>query len=407
MDYTGLEGFNPSQVTPERDAFGRFRVSAPETIFDSKLSTANYALFWNFLQVSGTCTSTYSKARASNTLAVNASTAGLGVWQTKQRFNYQPGKSQLVMMTGVMAGLKAGITYRIGIFDDDNGLFFEVNAGGLRVARRSKVTGAVVDTYVDDEDFIVSGTNGTGLRTLRVDYTKAQIFLIDFESLQVGTVRFGLAVDGQIVYLHAMNHANLIDSAYFSTPNLPLRYELVNDGTGAAATLECICSTVISEGGSQETGITRYLSTAVHVDANSTSAVYAVVGIRLKAANLDSVVKVAAFSMINIAASTNDFEWLLILNPTVAGAGGDAFTYADVTNSAVQAAYGKTANTVTGGTLLAGGFAQGNETTQALVNSLYYLGATIANVRDEIVLCVRPLSANEDIHGSITIKEIA
>lgn len=111
-------------VSAAKDAFGRARVSSPETLFDSKLSTANYALFWNFSQVSGTCTSTYSKARASNTLAVAENTAGRGVWQTKQRFNYQPGKSQLVMMTGVPPGVKTGITARIGIFDDDNGLFF-------------------------------------------------------------------------------------------------------------------------------------------------------------------------------------------------------------------------------------------------------------------------------------------
>jgi hypothetical protein len=111
--------------------------------------------------------------------------------------------------------------------------------------------------------------------------------------------------------------------------------------------------------------------------------------------------------MINIAAATQDFEWRLILNPTVAGVGGDAFTYADVTNSAVQVAYGKTANVVTDGTVLAGGFAQGNETTSAVINSLYYLGATIAGTVDTIVLCVRPLSANEDIHAALTIKEIA
>ena len=403
----GLQKFDPSQVTAERDAFGRLRVSAPETLFDSKLSTANYALFWNFSQVSGTCTGTYSKPRASYTLAVDADTAGRGVWQTKQRFNYQPGKSQLVMMTAVPGGVLPGITYRIGIFDDDNGLFFEINEDGLRVCRRSKVTEEVVDTYVDNEHFIVNTADGTHFTGLDMDLTASQIFLIDFESLQVGTVRFGVVVDGQILYLHEMNHANILNAAYFSTPNLPLRYELVNDGTGAAASFECICSTVISECGSQETGITRYVSTATHVDANSTSAVYAVVGVRLKTTALDSVVTIAGFSMINTAATTNDFEWRLILNPTVAGADGDAFTYADVDNSAVQVAYGKTANTVTEGTVIAGGFAQGNETTQALINSLYYLGATIAGVRDTMVLCVRPLSANEDIHGSLTLKEIA
>ena len=395
--------YDVTYVNPERDAFGRFRVSAPETLFDSKLSTANYALFWNFSQVSGTCTNTYSKDRASTTLAVAGTTAGRGVWQTKQRFNYQPGKSQLVLMTAVPPGMKTGITARMGIFDDNNGLFFEIGVNGLRVCRRTKVSGAVVDNYVNSSDFMLDELGGDSASTVDFDYTKSQIFVIDFESLQVGSVRFGIVVDGLVIYAHQMNHANILNSAYFSTPNLPLRYELVNDGTGAAASLEAICSTVISEGGSQETGITRYLSTTTHVDANSAGTVYACVGIRLKAANLDSVVKVAAVSLINVAATVQDFEWIVILNPTVAG----TFTYADVTNSAVQAAYGATANTVTGGTILGGGFAQGNETTASVINSLYYLGATIAGTPDEIVICVRPLSANEDIYCGLTIKEIA
>jgi hypothetical protein len=400
----GPDYYSDVRVTTERDAFGRFRVSAPETLFDSKLSTANHALFWNFSQVSGTCTNTYSKDRSSYTLAVANETAGRGVWQTKQRFNYQPGKSQLVMMTAVPSGMKAGITYRVGIFDDNNGLFFEIDgADGLRAVRRSRVSGEAVDTVVNFPQFNLDAMDGKSGSSVLFDYTKSQIFVIDFESLQVGSVRFGLVVDGVIIYLHQMNHANILDAAYFSTPNLPLRYELVNDGTGGAATLEAICSTVISEGGSQETGITRYVGTETHVDANSTAATYACVGVRLKAANLDSVVKIAATTLINIAASTQDFEWKLILNPTVAG----TFTYSDLTNSAVQVAYGATANTVTDGTVLAGGFAQGNETTAALINSLYYLGATIAGTPDSMVLCVRPLSANEDIHAGITIKEIA
>lgn len=403
----GMLRFRPEKINAERDAFGRFRVSAPETLFDAKLSTAAHTLFWNFAQISGTCTAEYRKARASYTLSVAASTAGRGIWQTKQRFNYQPGKSQLVMMTAVPSSMKAGITNRIGIFDDDNGLFFEITSAGLRLCRRSKVSGEIVNEYVEGSEFNIERLDGTSEYGLNFDYAKAQIFVIDFESLQVGSVRFGVAVDGQIVYCHQMNHANILDAAYFSTPNLPLRYELVNDGTGGVATLEAICSTVISEGGSQETGITRHLSTTTHVDANSTAAVYACVGIRLKAANLDCVVKIAAFSMINIAGSATDFEWRIILNPTIAGTAGDAFAYADVANSALQVAYGKTANTVTDGTVIAGGFVQGNETAAALVNSLYYLGATIAGTPDTMVLCVRPLSANQDIHASLTIKEIA
>jgi len=58
-----------------------------------------------------------------------------------------------------------------------------------------------------------------------------------------------MVVDGVPTYLHQFNHANHSAGVYMTTPNLPIRYEISNDGTGAAAEMECICSSVMSEGG--------------------------------------------------------------------------------------------------------------------------------------------------------------
>jgi hypothetical protein len=114
--------------------------------------------------------------------------------------------------------------------------------------------------------------------------------------------------------------------------------------------MEHICSTVISEGGAQNIGVIRYKSTeGTHVDANTANTVYAVVGLRLKTTHADEVVNVESLSMIN--AQADDFEWLLLFNPTVAG----TFTYSNETNSSCQTAIGATANTVTGGTPIDGG----------------------------------------------------
>jgi len=378
-------------------------VALPYTLFDSKLSTAAHPLFWDDAETSGSGTSsTFSQNKASYTLAVSDSIAGKRVRQTRQRFNYQPGKSQLVALTCVMGAKATGITRRVGYFDGNNGLFFEVADSTMKVVVRSNVSGTPTDTAITQKNFDFDTIDGKGPSGVKVDTSKALIFVIDFESLQVGTVRFGMYFDGVLVYSHAAHHANLISSAYFSTPNLPVRYEISNDGAGPAATLEVICSTVISEGGSEETGITRYLSTSgTHVDADAADTTYAVVGIRLKSTALDSVVKLAQIAM--FCETNDDFEWLVILNPTVAG----TFTYNDVSNSALQYATGATANTITGGTVLAGGWSASASAVSSLVNSLYYLGSTIDGTSDEIVLAVRPLATQADIQGSVTVKEIA
>jgi hypothetical protein len=179
----------------------------------------------------------------------------------------------------------------------------------------------------------------------------------------------------------------------------------VNDGTGPAASLEHICSTVVSEGGRNPIGVLRYGSTnGTHVDANVVNTVYAVVGIRLKAAFIGTRIELIGAGAL---AETNDnFEWILIWNPTVAG----AFTYASLaTDSAIEIARGALANTVTGGTPITGGWGSGS-TQRAIASELQnamVLGAAIDGTVDEIVLCARPLAVNLDIQGSLSWRETA
>lgn len=156
-----------TQDSPSVDAFGRWRVSNPETHFDSKLIFDNDPFFWDDVEFSGSGTSsTHSAATASVTLGVSNTTAGSRVRQTFMRFNYQPGKSQMVMMTGVLnkTGGGTGITRRIGLFDANNGLFFEDAAGAYKVVRRTAVTGSPVDNTVAQSSLRLqhrrSGGNG-------------------------------------------------------------------------------------------------------------------------------------------------------------------------------------------------------------------------------------------------------
>jgi len=133
-------------VNNPKDAFGRLRVSEPFTVFDGKQINDNLPLFWDDQEVSGSGTSsTYSMANARSRLAVSASTAGKRVRQTFMRFNYQPGKSQLVFMTGGLGAANGGITEDIGIGDDDNGLFFRHEDGTFKVTTKTSTSGSAVD----------------------------------------------------------------------------------------------------------------------------------------------------------------------------------------------------------------------------------------------------------------------
>lgn len=412
-----LSGINASPIAVmgyqgwQHDAFGRLRVSNPVTLFDSKQIFDNQPLFWDDQEVSGSgTTSVHSATQAKSTIGVAATTAGVRTRQTFMRFNYQPGKSQLVFMTFLLdaSGGGSNITRRVGLFDDDNGIFLEDAAGTYRLAlRRIGVT-----SYENQTAWNIDKMDGTGPSGVTIDFTKVQILVIDFEWLGVGRVRWGFVIDGNIYYVHGYGPANTDTSVYIATPNLPLRYEITNIGSGAASTMDAICSTVISEGGSNDLGVLRYKSTeGTDVATSVENTIYAVLGLKLKAGYVGATINIINTAL-QIHTASSELEWMLLLNPTVAG----AFTYANETNSAIMTATGATANTVTGGVSISGGFiesggvsAGSNGSISAGIENALRLGAAIDGTVDELVLCVRPIagSSTVDVEGSITWRELS
>lgn len=388
--------------TSSIDAFNRLRVSEPFTIFDSKQLHDKQTLFWDE-SVGGSATSSHSNAYCN--MAVTASASDFVIRQTKQRFNYQPGKSQLILST-FYAPTDTGVTQRIGVFDGTganyltplNGIYFENDAGTLsfNVAKN----GTVTETFTQ-ANWNVDIFDGSGVSGIDLDMEACQILIIDFEALMVGRIRCGFVVNGIIHYCLYINHANdnNFTTPYFDTPNLSLRYDIVSDGS-STGNLYHICSTVMSEGGLQQTGIIRGVDMGVtHLDADSAGTSYAAIGIRLKSTYYDITAIPERFSIISL---TNDnFRWRLVLNPTVAG----TFTYNDLADSSIQYATGATANTVTGGTVIDSGYGQSQSVTDRQFLTALHLGSTISGVQDTIVLTITPYTSNADYLASLTVRE--
>lgn len=397
------------QDGPSVDAFGRLRTSNPFTLFDAKQAFDNLPNLWDDQEVSGSGTSSnHSVDLAASTLAVSATTAGNRTRQTFMRFNYQPGKSQFILITFLLdkTGGGTGITRELGYGDDDNGIFLVDNEGTYQVVIRSSTSGSAVDTAIDQEDWNIDPMDGTGPSGVTIDFSKVQIFEIDMEWLGVGRVRVGFNIDGQSFYVHQFLHANIISTVYMSSPNLPLRYKIANDGTGVASSMDAICASVVSEGGLENNGIIRSANIGTTpINANTTGTTYALVGLRAKTTHIGANLRIISQSV--LAGTTDDFIWSIRFNPTVAG----TFTYSDLSDSGVQLAYGDTAgnpstNTVTGGQLIASGYSIGRVADRAEVFTARHLGAAIDGTRDTLVLCVTPITGNADIYGSITWREL-
>jgi hypothetical protein len=392
--------------TMNLDAFARLRVSNPQTVFDSKQVSDTQVLFWDDQQLSGSgTTTTYNTNQASTTIAVSNATAGVRARQTFRHFNYQSGKSQLIIMTAIMGAAGVGITKRLGQFNANNGLFFQNSNGVLSVNVRTFTSGSAVTTTINQADWNIDKLDGTGVSGITLDVTKTLIYFFDYEWLGVGTIKFGYFVDGVPYYCHAIHNSNINTLVYMSTPNLPLRYEIENSGAGVASDLVHICSTVITEGGRTDVGYPRSLNRETNtLTTNNDALIYPLIALRLKSGYLGALVRLLNLNI--QCSSSSTYAYYIILNPTVTGT---AFSFNSLENSAIEYAYPSNATTIAGTELLTG-IATDTNTIQSGVTGLldtdFVIGSSIAEVSDIVAIGVQRLSGTtETFYSSVNFRE--
>jgi hypothetical protein len=296
------------------DAFGRLRTSAPYTLFDSQ---NRYAIDNQFDTSTATGGSTtYLPNEASVRMDVTTSSGSEVVRQSYRCMPYQPGKGLLVLETFVMNSPKTGLRQRVGYFGTQNGVFIQQNDSTVSFVLRSYISGSVSDARtVNQADWNGDKLNGTGDSGFTLDLTKAQILWMDFEWLGVGSVRCGFIIDGQYIVCHTFENANGITSVYMTTAILPIRYEITNTAaTASASSLKQICSSVVSEGGYEQTSIEHVARRTATLTGIGTTFV-PLVSIRLASTALNAVVLPAKFNVMPTSTG-DDFEVILAKNCT-------------------------------------------------------------------------------------------
>jgi len=246
------------------DAFGRQRFSQPYTLADYSHAYGQEEEM--ITETSGSGTTSNKPDQASIELSLGTGATDYVVHQSRQYHQYQPGKSQLVMMSFNFQSVRANTSKRLGYFDDRNGVFLQqAGDGTISIVKRSYSSGAAVDTTIDQADWNINKLDGSEASAgITLDLTKSHLLIIDFQWLGVGRIRVGFAIGGAIVYCHEFLHSNVDTTVYWSNPALPVRCELRNTGTAVGTTTSLqTCATVMSEGGDQTTGATHSAVTPV------------------------------------------------------------------------------------------------------------------------------------------------
>lgn len=396
-------------VDVAKDAFNRLSISQPLTLFDSSHRYSD-----NNLWITGTtngCTASFDQNQGLIKLCIGTTSGQYIVRETKKVFAYQPGKSLKILNTFVMNTPKNELRQRVGYFGDNNGVFLELDGLTLGFVKRSIVTGATVDTRIEQQSWNVDSMLGSGPSGMTLDISKAQIMWMDIEWLGVGSVRTGFIIDGKIIHCHTFNHANILDSTYMSTACLPLRYELFNKIQSiGGSTMKQICSSVISEGGYELRGSQKTIGTPVNtggITLVNLGQSYPVVSLRLKTNRLDSVVVLSGASFLPNA-NNAVFKWSIVK-------GGDATGGSWIsagTDSSVE--YNITGTTFSGGEAVVGGYVSAsNQSTSSITigrENLFKFQLerdSIGNTPYQITLIASSDSATSPkVFGSLDWEEI-
>ena len=355
--------------------FGRTKVSSAISVFNSQQQYGDDAYNWENL-VAGGAPASPTFLPNESTIQLTTGTTASGASQIRQSrlyHRYVPAHGTTDAQTFVFdSGASiANNTRRVMFGDQFNACYLECVGTTINIVFRTYVTGSVVETRVAQALWNVDSFGAAGgvlnPSGITVDWTKSQIFLLDLQWLGAGRIRACLDINGVVWPFHEFNNANVRTTAYWTTANLPLRYECFNTGVaGGVATLRQICAAVQS-GGGNEVGFGKLYgaSTGATPIAISNGQTRPLISLRASTLGPNSVRNTGQITIgtygVTIAGS-NQLFWQLLYNPT-------AFTGAVFQRYSAITAFGNapsiadidvTATGVSGGYVIDSGFLNGS-----------------------------------------------
>lgn len=405
----GLSNLVPVAIGdgPNLDAFSRLRVSNPYNQF-SAFNEYNLNVFNWITAVAGTGAVSHSTVSKTVTLSTGGTLAAArAVLQSRYYMRYIPGKSLFVAETFTLGPAVSGCAKRVGYYDDDNGIFLERTVGAVSLVRRSKVSGNIVETRVEQAQWNKDTLDGTGTSGLTLNLDYAQILLIDLQFLGVGRVRVYFDIAGIAVQVHEFVHANTnTGQPYMATANLPIRYEVVNTGVAASiGTINCICAKVDSEGG-WEPGSVQYSVSNGATSIVTSTTLKPILSIR-PSPTFGGITHrgwVVPRECRVFCKGTPDHLYQLIWNATLTGASWQPVN----TNSATQFDVSSTAVSLGSGVIVdtdyisVNGAARSGSATNSVFSDRPLANSFDGTTPDTLTIAVRALSSTGVAYGSLT-----
>lgn len=123
-----------------------------------------------------------------------------------------------------------GMSYRVDSIQSDTQITILPQYRGT-VPITNAIMSKTIDYKIPRSQFNLDKMDGTGSSGINLDFSKMQMFYIDYSWYGAGFIRWGFrGNNGDVVYAHKLMNNNVNYEAYMRSGNLPARYETTTFG---------------------------------------------------------------------------------------------------------------------------------------------------------------------------------
>jgi len=389
----------------EVDALSRIRTSFVEY---QSFHVPSIEVDSNFVfsqNTNGTGANTVFNANTSEAI-LNSGTAsgGFAYRQTRTKYKVIPGSSHSAFFTVNFNGVTSGCTKRIGMFNVNHGMFWEIDSSGNLnvVVRRLGTTGSMTEDRVASTSFSIDkldGTGPSGFNIFNAGLGKYYTFWFDFIGGRNGRIRFGLGTPVGPQIAHQFSYSGTLTTPAITSTTLPIRAEVYNNTVQSSSPSLQMAGQVFNQESARKFAPSLATGNSV-VGWASTSTLQPIIGISLRSAapfNQQDISfeSVTIQDLVNLDSKNSTYgaylyQW--ILNPTI---GGALPTAINAGKASQFYPYVSGTNTVSGGLVLKSGMFTSSTQLYALGNLAenLNLGSDINGTPDLLVLCIQTVAA--------------
>lgn len=242
------------EVVNPRDVFNRWPHTTPVTVFESNYDFLDDPYHFESATTGG---GGASRTDPGSYYTLSSTNTGTVLRQSRRYLPYRVGATRTTIcgctLLNVTSGATTAFTVRVGVFDSTSnkstgrisgdGYFFQYTSGAMSIVQRSYVTGSQVDTTVAQASWNNDTLNGSGYSGYTLSLTTPTAVVIEDSCSDLGVVRVGFILDGQVVWAH--NFLPSTTKPAVTTSRLPIRYEFSISGTAVGNMFQTSCASFI------------------------------------------------------------------------------------------------------------------------------------------------------------------